>query len=90
MDQTQEKLYTIRELAALLRISVASVYELVKRGKIAVLRVGAAGGAMRFRKCDVDLYLASCLVCNEPVPLAAPKSPHAKPRLRHITINRPK
>ena len=56
MIQNQSPLLTVREVADRLRISLATAYELVKRGAIASLRVGSNRGAIRIQEADLFAY----------------------------------
>ncbi len=49
-----ERLLTIPDIAALLRISRTTVYRLVEARKIPFVRVG---GLVRFTKTDIERYL---------------------------------
>jgi excisionase family DNA binding protein len=50
-------LLTVREVAARLRVSLASVYDLIKKGKLAAHRVGNHGGAIRVSEQSLLDYL---------------------------------
>lgn len=53
-DLPARPLFTIDEVAELLRISKTSVYRLVERRELAFCRVGRT---LRFTQADVDAYL---------------------------------
>ena len=53
----QQRLLTVREVAALLRLSEASVYLMATSGKLPSLRVGNGRGSIRFRAKDIDQFL---------------------------------
>jgi excisionase family DNA binding protein len=55
-----EVLLSVQHVAARLRISRASVYELVKRGALAVHRVGGGRGTIRISETDLQAYLSRC------------------------------
>ncbi len=50
--------YTVRELAAILRLSTRTIYELAKRGDIPCHTIGHA---KRFRRQDVEDFLYRCV-----------------------------
>ena len=83
MNRQDERLLTIRELSERLRVSIASVYALIKSGKIAALRVGMRSGAIRIRESDVAAYLESCLQISE-----GRETVHNSPptKLKHISL----
>ena len=60
------RLLTVKEVAALIGISSAAVYELCNSGLIAYRRVGARGGRIRFEEPDVVAYLAATRVEKSP------------------------
>lgn len=54
------KLLTIKELAALLRISRAASYALVQSGRLPCVRLGNRGGSIRVLESDVWEYVQRC------------------------------
>ena len=52
-----ESFLTVRDIADRLRISVATVYALVKQGAIASVRIGTARGAIRIQLSALAEYL---------------------------------
>ena len=52
-------LLTVQEVAARLRCSLSSVYEMCAAGKLRCLRVGPRRGSIRIRPEDLDVYLAA-------------------------------
>jgi len=54
MDNTQEEFYTIKELAAKLKVCPNTVRAMIKRRTIAALRVG---NQWRITATDLDTYL---------------------------------
>jgi excisionase family DNA binding protein len=50
-----DRLLTVAEVAALMRVSTMTVYRLIKAGSLAALRVGKN---YRIREMDVNRYLA--------------------------------
>ena len=84
MIQNQSPLLTVREVAERLRISLATAYELVKRGAIASLRVGSNRGAIRVR--ETDLFAYECAMMQPtPLPEINVKKP-VRVQLKHIKI----
>ena len=83
MKWQDEKLLTIRELSERLRVSTASVYELIKIGKIVALRVGSRSGTIRIREADLASYLNSCVQDNSATDQSS-EPPRAK--LKHISL----
>ena len=53
--QAGDRLLTVAEVAATMRVSNMTVYRLIKAGELAALRVGKN---YRIRESDVDAYLA--------------------------------
>jgi len=51
-----DRLLTVAEVAATMRVSNMTVYRLIKSGEIAALRVGKN---YRIRESDVDRYLST-------------------------------
>lgn len=54
------QLLTVTEVAARLRISLSSAYDLIQRGAIPCHRVGPRGGAIRVNSDDLESYLLRC------------------------------
>ncbi|MCQ3810065.1 MAG: helix-turn-helix domain-containing protein [Acidimicrobiia bacterium] len=52
----REKLMTVAEVAALMRVSTMTVYRLIKARDLPAVRIGKS---YRLREGDVDSYLAS-------------------------------
>jgi excisionase family DNA binding protein len=73
---------TVREVAAILHVSAATVYALCNKRKLAHIRVGAGRGTIRIRQEDLDAFIAGATVqTGEPT---APKPPPIK--LKHLKI----
>ena len=53
--QAGDRLLTVAEVAATMRVSNMTVYRLIKKGDLAALRVGKN---YRIRESDVDTYLS--------------------------------
>lgn len=51
----QDRLLTVNEVAALMRVSNMTIYRLIKAGDLPATRVGRS---YRLRQADVDAYLA--------------------------------
>lgn len=58
-NSQQQTLLTVREVAAMLRLSEASIYLMATSGKLPHLRVGNGRGSLRFRASEVDDFLDS-------------------------------
>ena len=58
------QLLTAREVAALLRLPVSTIYELARTGRLPYLRIGRA---MRFYQQDLEAHLAQA--CREQAPV---------------------
>jgi excisionase family DNA binding protein len=58
-----DRLLTVGEVAALMRVSNMTVYRLIKAGDLAAIRVGKN---YRIRESDVNRYLANRAVRVEP------------------------
>lgn len=79
-------LLTVKQVAALLGVSVATVYDLVARGKLTCFRVGRGRGAIRCSEAQIQAYLESTAEksvgeVNKPAP-----RPKPQPR-RHLTLD---
>jgi excisionase family DNA binding protein len=53
---------TVREVAARLEVTPATVYALCAAGKLGHLRVGVGKGAIRITEADLAAYVAACRV----------------------------
>lgn len=56
-ELAREILFTVKQVAAHLGLSISSVYELVSQGKLRALRLGPRRGAIRIRVDDLQIYL---------------------------------
>ncbi|MCY4035877.1 MAG: helix-turn-helix domain-containing protein [bacterium] len=54
--ERREKLMTVAEVAALMRVSTMTVYRLIKARDLPAVRIGKS---YRLHEADVDRYLAS-------------------------------
>lgn len=63
-------LLTVKDLSAWFQVKSATVYVWVAEGKIPALRLG---GLIRFRREDIDAWLAGCQI--EPPNLMRPANP---------------
>ena len=79
--QPSGEFLTVKQAAAYLSISVRAVYDIVKMKKIAHYRLGAGGGAIRFRQADLDEYSESC---RQPVESAIPQPPRRRRQVRSL------
>lgn len=66
MSLEERELLTVGEVAERLRVSLATVYQLIATNKIAHLRIGVRRGAIRVRLNDLEIYIASMLNVIEP------------------------
>lgn len=87
LDLSQEfgglRLLTVREVAALLRVHQAAVYEMCSHRKIPHLRVGAGRGVIRFREAELTKFIEEAAVPVE----GQPKAPQPPPvKLKHLKI----
>jgi excisionase family DNA binding protein len=74
---------TVRQVAARLEVSPATVYGLVNAGKLRCFRVGMGRGAIRVS----DEHLAEYLKGSEPIAKSVPAPVH-RPRLKHLQLPR--
>ncbi|MGH2706204.1 MAG: helix-turn-helix domain-containing protein [Actinomycetota bacterium] len=58
-----DRLLTVREVAAMMRVSNMTVYRLIKSGQLPALRVGKN---YRIRESDIDRYLSDRSVQAQP------------------------
>lgn len=56
----EEMFYTVAEAASALRLSQASVYRLVAKGRLGCHRPAPGGRKIVIRKRDIDAMMASC------------------------------
>jgi excisionase family DNA binding protein len=73
---------TVKEAAAILHVSPATVYQLCSERKLVHFRVGSGRGTIRVRQEDLDAFVAGVTVQPE-VP-AAPKPTPVK--LKHLKV----
>jgi excisionase family DNA binding protein len=71
----------VKEAAARLEASPATVYGLIAAGKLRCVRIGIGRGTIRI----LDEFIAEYLQQAEPVPKQAP-APAPTVRLKHITL----
>lgn len=64
---------TIKDVAQLLRVSPACVYELVGAGKLACYRIGKGRGTIRISDAQLEAFLRSNENGGEPVAVTAPR-----------------
>ena len=50
-------LWTVKELASYLNVKPGTVYKMVERGEIPVVRLGRNGRTLRFRRAHVEAWL---------------------------------
>jgi len=77
------RLLTVREVSDRLRISLASVYSLIKVGVLTSMRVGSKCGAIRVREEDLTTYLDASI---QSVSASVPKAHSVKTSLKHIRL----
>jgi excisionase family DNA binding protein len=80
---------TVREAAARLEVTPATVYALCAAGRLGHLRVGVGKGAIRITEADLAAYIAACRVAPRderepaaPAPIRRRVAPRVK--LRHF------
>ena len=76
-------LLTVREVAARLHLSIASIYVMIRKGTLIAHRLGGRNGAIRIRPEDVDSCLESTAQHLAP---AKPARPPPRVKLRHIRL----
>ncbi len=76
------RLLTVSEVSDWLSVSPSLIYQLVERGELAVYRIGTGRGSIRFRREDVDAYLADCRSQNS----SQIEPRKQRPRLKHIQV----
>lgn len=54
-------MYTVKQVAERLNLSLSSVYELVASNRLRALRLGTRGGAIRIRSEDLSACLSQAL-----------------------------
>lgn len=78
------QLYTVKEVASMLHVSISSVYALVERGLLAAYRIGVGRGAIRISNDDLDSFLESCRVQSGEQPPVVKR--RRSRELRHIRL----
>ena len=83
-----ESFLTTEEVIEYLQVNLRTVYRLIKAGKIPAVRVGRQ---WRFRKSDIDTWLASQQTATNPAPVVAtpaeePAAP-GQPRPRVLVVD---
>ena len=64
--EDQYQFLTVDEVMEMLRMSRATVYRLVKNGKLRAYSFG--GGRLRFKRSDIDSMIAESMVGPTPTP----------------------
>lgn len=72
---------TVKQAAARLEVSAATVYALIGSGKLGCRRIGLGRGVIRIS----EDHLAAFLQAAEPVPVSAPAPPRSV-KLRHLRL----
>ncbi|MDB5307701.1 MAG: DNA-binding protein [Gemmataceae bacterium] len=81
-------MYTVKQAAELLRISVSLTYSLISAGKIRHERYGLGRGTIRIPVEALDEYRRDCSVggrAGESLPPVLPVRP-PRPRLKHVRV----
>jgi excisionase family DNA binding protein len=73
----------VKQAAARLEVSVATVYGLVGSGKLKHYRIGNGRGVVRI----AEDHLAEFLKQAEPKAATAPAPPRPAPRLKHLRLS---
>lgn len=68
-DATNSRLMTVKDLAAYLSLDTTTIYRMVDRGEIPVVRIGQRGRTLRFKREAVETWLT--LREMNPVPPAS-------------------
>ena len=72
-------LLKIKQIAERLACSIATVYDLIKGGKLIAVKIGARGGGIRVSEQDLQAFIESCRI----VPSATPV-PQKTVKLKHL------
>ena len=82
-SETTSPLLTVRDVAARLQLSIASVYVMIRQGTLIAHRLGGRNGAIRIRPEDLD----ACLVSTKHMPASTmPKPAPPRVKLKHIRL----
>ena len=79
------RLLSVREVKERLGVSLASVYALIKKGKLVAMRIGCNSGAIRVRESDLVAYLESSIQVVIDQPIVRKLN---VPALKHIRLKR--
>ena len=79
-------LLTIREAAAMLRISESTVRNAIRSGQLRAFRFGTRGGSIRIAPVDLQEYIASCATAKPSCPKVAPTT--AGGRFKHLDASK--
>ena len=82
LPENSQRLFTVREVAASLRLSPAAVYRLTSAGVLACLRIGGPRGAIRITQADLDDFLDRSRATKQPPTTRTPTTV----RLKHLRI----
>ena len=82
LEPGDTELFTVKEIAMLLKMSESIVYRLVEERKLACHRVGTGRGRIRIAKVDLGEYLERC---KYPVD-SQPRRHRTRSRLRHLEL----
>lgn len=81
-EPSTERLLTVKEVAAKLRLGSNAVYDLITSGRLPCHRIGRRGGRLRVSAEDLRAYVQSCRDASSPIPRSTP----THPRLRHLRL----
>lgn len=81
-NNNDSPLLTVREVAAMLRVSPSLVYRLVEAGKLGCFRIGQKRGAIRVSRDSVNQFLAA----SQAAPSAQKTDRTPRASLRHLKL----
>ncbi len=76
----EERLLTVKDVAALLQVEEHTVYRLCNQKALKHIKISYK--VIRFCRADVDAWLASCRVGDDPIP----ELRHVKPQPRQLEL----
>ena len=77
-------LTSLKKLAEQWEVSESLLYQLVEKGKLSCVRIGAGRGVIRFRKSDIDEYLRNAEARKTDAEARLPNRTVRKTKLRHL------
>jgi excisionase family DNA binding protein len=82
-----EVMFTVKQVAEQLSVSVTCVYQMISQGRIACHRIGLGRGAIRVASEDLTAFVESCRREEKPNQIASLPAPAARKRFKHLRLD---